>query len=62
MQDKHTAQQAQSDIRDHGDTFDKLVAGKDTLKAELEVEQAALTKVMDSLRGATPDRTPSWLS
>ncbi|BGP36912.1 Structural maintenance of chromosomes protein 4 [Rhodotorula kratochvilovae] len=49
-EDKHSAQQAQSDIRDHGDTLDKLVSGKETLKAELEVEQAALTKVMDSLR------------
>ncbi|GAA5842425.1 hypothetical protein JCM9279_005379 [Rhodotorula babjevae] len=49
-EDKHTAQQATSDIRDHGDTYDKLVAGKDGLKSELEVEQAALTKVMDSLR------------
>ncbi|GAA5926838.1 hypothetical protein JCM3775_007053 [Rhodotorula graminis] len=49
-EDKHTAQQATSDIRDHGDTYDKLVAGKEDLKSELEVEQAALTKVMDSLR------------
>ncbi|GAA5890264.1 hypothetical protein JCM8208_002756 [Rhodotorula glutinis] len=49
-EDKHTAQQATSDIRDHGDTYDKLVAGKEGLKSELEVEQAALTKVMDSLR------------
>ncbi|GAA6051274.1 hypothetical protein JCM3770_006790 [Rhodotorula araucariae] len=49
-EDKHSAQQAQSDIRDHADTLEKLVSGKETLKAELEVEQAALTKVMDSLR------------
>lgn len=52
MQDKHAAQQAQSDIRDHADTLEKLVSSKDKLKAELEEEQAALTKVMDSLRGA----------
>lgn len=50
-QDKHSAQQAQSDIRDHTDTLDKLISGKDKFKAELEQEQAALTKVMDGLRG-----------
>ncbi|GJN91827.1 hypothetical protein Rhopal_004850-T1 [Rhodotorula paludigena] len=49
-EDKHGAQQAQSDIRDHGDTLEKLLSSKDELKAELEGEQAALTKVMDSLR------------
>lgn len=54
VQDKHAAQQAQSDIRDHTDTLDKLISGKDKLKDELEQEQAALTKVMDGLRGALP--------
>ncbi|BGP29067.1 Structural maintenance of chromosomes protein 4 [Rhodotorula toruloides] len=49
-EDKHAAQQAQSDIRDHTDTLEKLVISKDKLKTELEEEQAALTKVMDSLR------------
>ncbi|GAA6035313.1 hypothetical protein JCM8097_008812 [Rhodosporidiobolus ruineniae] len=49
-EDKHARSAAEGAIRDSTDGLDKLVQSKDSLKAELEEEQATLNELMASLK------------
>ncbi|GAA5891007.1 hypothetical protein JCM6882_008881, partial [Rhodosporidiobolus microsporus] len=49
-EDKHARNAAEGAIRDHGDTLEKLLEGKETLKGELEEEQETLNGLMASLK------------
>jgi structural maintenance of chromosome 4 len=50
-EDRHGKSEAETSMRNNGETLEKFGGEKEKLKGELEKEQAELGKVMDALRG-----------